>query len=153
VNGWASVSERQTADEIILIDKAVGQDADAFGRLYDMHHAHIYYYSVEYRVGNEADTEDLTQQVFLRAWEVIRRYKRAGTRFISWLLTISHNLVIDFYRTRKDRAYLDVDALAGDPASDPEGTAEAGLDQAGLRRAILQLRDDEQQMVIMRFVE
>ena len=147
-----SVSERQTADEIILIDKAITQNADAFGRLYDMHvdrvYAHIYY-----RVGNQADAEDLTQQVFLKAWEAIRRYRRTESRFISWLLTISHNLVVDFYRTRKDRTYIDIEALAGDASYNPERAAEAGLNQARLRRGMLQLRGDEQQVVIMRFME
>jgi len=147
-----SVSERQTADEIILIDKAVGQDADAFGRLYDVHVDRVYRH-IYYRVGNQADAEDLTQQVFLKAWEAIRRYKRTDSRFISWLLTISHNLVIDFYRTRKDRAYIEAEVLASDDTSGPERAAEASFAQQRLRRAILQLRSDEQQVVIMRFME
>ena len=147
-----SVSERQTADEIILIDKAVIQDADAFGRLYDMHVDRVYRH-IFYRVGSEADAEDLTQQVFLKAWQGIGRYRRRASPFVAWLLTISHNLVVDFYRTRKDRTYLEIEALAGDAAYDPERAAEASLDQARLRRGILQLRGDEQQVVIMRFME
>jgi len=147
-----SFSERQTVDEIILIDKAVTKDPDAFGRLYDMHVDRVYRY-ILYRVGSEADAEDLTQQVFLKAWQGIGRYRRKASPFVAWLLTISHNLVVDSYRTRKDRTYLEIEALAGDAAYNPERAAEASLDQAILRRAILQLRSDEQQVIIMRFME
>ena len=134
------------------MDRAIGHDADAFGKLYDMHVDRVYRH-VYYRVGNEADAEDLTQQVFLKAWQAIGRYRRVASPFVAWLMTISHNLVVDFYRTRKDQAYLEADILADDGAANPEQTAEAVLEQQRLRRAILQLRGDEQQVVMLRFIE
>ncbi|MFP3898913.1 MAG: RNA polymerase sigma factor [Dehalococcoidia bacterium] len=145
-------SEGQTSEEAILVERAIGHDADAFGRLYDMHVDRVYRH-IYYRVGNETDAEDLTQHVFLKAWQAIGRYRKAASPFIAWLMTISHNLVVDFYRTRKDRAYLEAELLADGAASDPEQAAEAGLEQQRLRRAILQLSSDEQQVVILRFIE
>ena len=145
-------SEGQISEEAILVERAIGHDADAFGRLYDMHVDRVYRH-IYYRVGNEADAEDLTQHVFLKAWQAIGRYRKAASPFIAWLMTISHNLVVDFYRTRKDRAYLEMEVLADSSASNPEQAAEAGLEQQCLRRAILQLSSDEQQVVILRFIE
>jgi len=145
-------SEGQTSDEAMLVQKAIGHDTEAFGRLYDMHVDRVYRH-IYYRVGNEADAEDLTQQVFLKAWQVIDRYKKTASPFIAWLMTISHNLVVDFYRTRKDRAYLEAEVLADGSASSPERAAEASFEQQRLRKAILQLRSDEQQVVILRFME
>jgi RNA polymerase sigma-70 factor, ECF subfamily len=144
--------EEQTSDEAILVQKAIGHDAHAFGRLYDMHVDRVYRH-IYYRVGNEQDAEDLTQQVFLKAWQAIHGYKKTASPFIAWLMTISHNLIVDLYRTRKDRAYLEAEVLASDPTSSPEHTAEASLEQQRLRRAILQLGSDEQQVVIQRFME
>jgi RNA polymerase sigma-70 factor (ECF subfamily) len=135
-----------------LVQKAVGHDAEAFGKLYDMHVDRVYRH-VYYRVGNEQDAEDLTQQVFLKAWQAIHKYKKTASPFIAWLMTISHNLVVDFYRTRKDRAYLEAEVLADGSASNPEAAAQASLEQQRLRRAILQLGSDEQQVVILRFIE
>lgn len=135
-----------------MVQKAIGHDTEAFGRLYDMHVDRVYRH-IYYRVGNEADAEDLTQQVFLKAWQVIDRYKKTASPFIAWLMTISHNLVVDFYRTRKDRAYLEAEVLADGSASSPERAAEASFEQQRLRKAILQLRSDEQQVVILRFME
>jgi RNA polymerase sigma-70 factor (ECF subfamily) len=145
-------SEGTTSDEAILVQKAIGHDAEAFGKLYDMHVDRVYR-NIYYRVGNEADVEDLTQQVFLKAWQAIGKYKKMASPFVAWLMTISHNLVIDFYRTRKDRAYLEAEVLADDSAPSPERAAEASIEQQRLRRAILQLGGDEQQVVMLRFIE
>ena len=145
-------SKGQTPDEAMLVQKAIGHDASAFGRLYDMHIDRVYRH-IYYRVGNQADAEDLTQQVFLKAWQAIGRYKKMASPFIAWLMTISHNLVVDFYRTRKDRAYLEAELLADDSTLRPEQVTEAGFQQQRLRRAVLQLRGDEQQVVILRFME
>jgi DNA-directed RNA polymerase specialized sigma24 family protein len=111
-------SEGQTSDEAMLVQKAIGHDAEAFGRLYDMHVDRVYR-NIYYRVGNEADAEDLTQQVFFKAWQAIDRYKKMASPFIAWLMTISHNLVVDFYRTRKDKAYLEAEVLADDSTPNP----------------------------------
>lgn len=142
-----------SCDDInLLIDRAIGGDADAFGRLYDMHVDRVYRH-VYYRVGNIADAEDLTQQVFIKAWEAISRYKKTASPFLAWLIKISHNLVIDFYRSNKTRTYLDFDIVASEPESGPEHLAEIHLDQQQIRRAILELPGDQQQVVLMRFIE
>jgi len=145
-------SEGQTSDEAILVQRAIGHDAEAFGRLYDMNVDRVYRH-IYYRVGNEQDAEDLTQQVFLKAWQAIHRYKKKASPFVAWLMTISHNLVVDFYRTRKDTVHLEAEVLANGSALSPEQAAEASFEQQRLRRAILQLGGDEQQVVILRFIE
>lgn len=136
----------------LLIDKAVDGDADAFGRLYDMHVDRVYRH-IYYRVGNVADAEDLTQQVFLRAWQAIRRYKKTSSPFLAWLMTISHNLVVDFYRSKKEGVYPDFELPADETYSSPECSAEAHFEQQRLRRAVLELPGDQQQVILMRFIE
>jgi len=145
-------SEEPTSDEATLVKRAIGHDPEAFGRLYDIHVDRVYRH-IYYRVGNEQDAEDLTQQVFLKAWQAIHRYKKTASPFIAWLMTISHNLVVDSYRTKKDRAYLEAEVLVDSPASSPEQAAENSLEQQRLRKAILQLGSDEQQVIILRFIE
>lgn len=147
--------ERHTeseADNALCIQKAVGGNSGAFGKLYDMYVDRVYRH-VYYRVGNVADAEDLTQQVFLKAWQAIGRYRKAASPFIAWLITISHNLVVDFYRTRKDKVYLDAEVVASDLASGPERVTEAHFEQQRLRRAIQKLHGEQQQVVLLRFIE
>jgi RNA polymerase sigma-70 factor (ECF subfamily) len=145
-------SEEQPSDEALLVQRAIGRDAEAFGRLYDMHVNRVYRH-IYYRVGNEQDAEDMTQQVFFKAWQAIDRYKKTASPFIAWLMTISHNLVVDFYRTKKDKAYLEAEVLANGSASSPDQAAETSFEQQRLQRAILQLGGDEQKVVILRFME
>ncbi|MDH5781616.1 MAG: sigma-70 family RNA polymerase sigma factor [Dehalococcoidia bacterium] len=136
----------------MLVDRATGGDADAFGRLYDMHVDRVYRH-VYYRVGNVADAEDLTQQVFLRAWQAIHRYKKTSSPFLAWLIKIAHNLVLDFYRSNKAKAYLDFDVVASKSEADPEHLTEVHFEQQQIRRAILELPGEQQQVVLMRFIE
>ena len=68
-------------------------------------------------------------------------------------MTISHNLVVDYYRTKKDKAYLEAEVTVDDSASSPERVAEARFEQQQLRRVILQLPGEQQQVVLLRFIE
>ncbi|HEY3079154.1 MAG TPA: sigma-70 family RNA polymerase sigma factor [Chloroflexota bacterium] len=144
----AVVADRQAE----VVDAATQGDARAFAALYDAHVERVYRH-VYYRVGNRADAEDLTQQVFLQAWRAIGRYRRTGAPFLAWLFAIAHNAVAGFYRGLKDAAPLDFEPEVRDRWADPEGAALAGHDRAAVRRAILRLKPEQQQVVIMRFVE
>ena len=150
------MQEYETADTSSdideLIDKAIVGDGDAFGRLYDMHVNRVYRH-IYYRVSNTADTEDLTQQVFIKAWQAIGRYKKTASPFLAWLIKISHNLVIDFYRSKKSEAYIDFDMVAIKPDTDPEHIAEANFNQQQMRQAINKLHGGQQQVILMRFIE
>jgi len=145
-------STSETTNVDVLVQRAKVGNADAFGRLYDMYVDRVYRH-IYYRVSNVADTEDLTQQVFLRAWQAMPRYKKTTSPFLAWLMRISHNLVVDFYRAKKHNIHLSDTMVAEDPESSPEMAAQAHFDQQKLRMAILQLPGDQQQVVLMRFIE
>jgi RNA polymerase sigma-70 factor (ECF subfamily) len=134
-----------------LIDRAIEGQSVAFGELYDLH-VHRIYRHIYYRVGNHADAEDLTQQAFVKAWQAIGRYRKTGSPFIAWMITISHHLVVDFYRSNRDRLMLDLEA-ASPPETDPVLMAEASFDQRRMRQAVNGLHGDQQQVVLMRFIE
>jgi RNA polymerase sigma-70 factor (ECF subfamily) len=135
-----------------LVDKAVDGDGDAFGRLYDMHVNRVYRH-IYYRVSNNADAEDLTQQVFIKAWQAIGRYKKTASPFLAWLIKISHNLVIDFYRLKKVETANNYNNIVSELETDPVYIIETRLNQQKIRKAISQLRGDQQQVVLMRFIE
>jgi len=149
------LQEYETADTSYdvdeLIDKAIVGDGNAFGRLYDMHVDRVYRH-IYYRVSNTADAEDLTQQVFIKAWQAIGRYKKTANPFLAWLIKISHNLVIDFYRAKKSEAF-DFDIVAAKPETDPAHLAEAHFNQQEIRQAINKLHGNQQQVILMRFIE
>lgn len=86
------------------IAAAVQGDAEAFGRLYDLHVDEVWRY-VNRRVGSWSDAEDLVSETFLRALRGIGGFReRPGGGFIAWLTTIAANLVRDFYTSSASRA-------------------------------------------------
>ena len=134
-----------------LVDRAVRGDTEAFGRLYDMYADNVYRH-IYYRTTSVEDARDLTQDVFAKAWENLPRYRRTATPFLGWLFTISHNRVIDYYRTKKTHKYIDSDLAPGSGGS-PEESAEASLTQDRIRQAILQLSGDQQHAALLCLVE
>ncbi|MFN8534797.1 MAG: sigma-70 family RNA polymerase sigma factor [Dehalococcoidia bacterium] len=138
------------------LDAAIGRarvgDAEAFGVLYDAFVDRIFRYA-RIRVGNDLDAEDLTEQVFLRAWQAIRRYEDRGKPFVAWLYAIAGNVVVDHFRGQRARAPLDPNLVDDAPNTDPVHMSEQDSRRRALERAIRRLSPDQQQVVIMRFIE
>ena len=144
----------RTEDESVLVSRAVEGDAQAFGRLYESRLDAIYRY-VYFRVGDTAQAEDMTEEVFVKAWEALPAYRPGRNPFSSWLYRIAHNLVVDHYRRKpNEQVAAEVDP---DSQPDPTPSLEEKLveqqDRADLAEAIQQLSDEEQQVVVLRFVE
>jgi RNA polymerase sigma-70 factor, ECF subfamily len=133
-----------------LVSRARAGDREAFGCLYDIYADRIYRH-IYYRTAKEEDARDMTQEVFARAWQSLPKYKPTSTPFLGWLYTISHNRVIDYYRTRKEHSYLDIDVPS--EARGPEQLAEATFARRDVRRAILLLPQDQQRVVLLAFIE
>lgn len=138
-------------DEAAMVAKAAAGDAAAFAALYDQHVRRVYR-QCYYRAGNRADAEDLTQQTFLQAWQALPRYRRTGAPFLAWLLTISHNLTVSGQRKRRELTDPDLEVPAN-TTSDPEIVALDHLDHDAVRQAILRLKLDRQQVILLRFIE
>lgn len=140
-----------------LARKAAAGDADAYSQLVYRHVDMVY--RLTYRMTGEADAaEELSQEVFLRAWEAMGTYDPARP-FVQWLYTISLNLVRDFLRKRARTRSLF--SLRGNAAErpDPAGeiTAETRLIweeqerrmQEGLGRLPVRLRE----ALLLRYME
>jgi RNA polymerase sigma-70 factor (ECF subfamily) len=142
----------EAALEAARIERAQRGDAAAFAELYDQHLDRVFR-NVLYRVGDRAEAEDLTQQVFVRAWQALGRYRVTGAPFVAWLLTIAHNLVVDHYKARREVTPLDDQVELPSREQDPMDQVIAGLRRDELRCALLTLRPDYQQVVALRFFE
>lgn len=144
-------SETPLPDEKRLVQKAKSGDPDAFARLYDAYVDRIYRY-IYFRVSDDSTTEDLTSQVFLKAWEYLDRYQSGSSPYLAWLYTIARNLVIDYYRTKKETVDLD-DAIhlsSNEPSPDEE--VQSRFELQAMRDALQFLTDEQQQVLILRFI-
>jgi RNA polymerase sigma-70 factor (ECF subfamily) len=143
----------ERVEEQRLLQQAQRGDADAFAALYRANVQNIFRY-IAHRVNNTQLAEDLTGDVFTRALEGLPTYTDQGKPLVAWLYRIAHARVVDHYR-RTQRRPVETDVedepLPFTPDMD-EGLVRRHAARA-LRAAIAELTDDQQQVVILRFVE
>ena len=146
-------SRMPLADERQLVLQAQDGDAEAFGRIYDGYVERIYRF-VFFRVDDQQTAEDITSQVFLKAWSNLDRFEFTRTPYIAWLYTIAHNTVIDHYRTRKVTTALeDVQLSQPDDAEAVENQIDLTVEMKTIKAAMQSLTDDQQQVLHLRFIE
>ncbi|MEX2159363.1 MAG: sigma-70 family RNA polymerase sigma factor [Dehalococcoidia bacterium] len=142
----------QDLDERTLVRRAIARDRDAFGTLYDRHVVRVYRH-IYYMVGNAAEAEDLSAQAFLQAWEAIHRYQIRGAPFVSWLLRIAHNLGVSHLRSKRDSSELPETLVDHSRHGNPEEVLQRQVEADRVRQAIMRLRDEQRQVIMLRFVE
>ena len=146
------VAVPQETDERTLVLRAVQHDPEAFGALYDRHAVRVYRH-IYYMMGNPPEAEDLTAQAFLQAWQAIDRYQMRGAPFVSWMLRIAHNLAVSYLRSRKPNTELPETLVDQSRHGNPEETLQRQLEGDRVRKAIMGLRGDQRQVIMLRFVE
>lgn len=140
-------------EEDTLVQKAQKGEKDSFGILYETYLPKIYRF-VYLKTSNKGDAEDITHQVFMRAWENINSFRFQGFPFSSWLYRIAQNAIIDFYRTRRPSSSIeDVDEIELRIDDDNEILLDRKEEMVEVMRAIQKLKSDEQSVLVMRFVE
>ena len=86
----------------LLIERAAAGDTVAFERI--MIHSQQRVMAVTWRMlGNEADARDASQEVFLRVYRYLKRF-RQDQDFFAWLYGITVNVCRDFLRKRQDHS-------------------------------------------------
>jgi RNA polymerase sigma-70 factor (ECF subfamily) len=104
-----------------------------------------------FRLGREADVEDLTARTFERAWRSRAQYRSDLAGFSTWLFKIAQNVRIDFLKLQRG-LHLPIEA-ADDLAADgsPETDAERESDLARLKRLTRDLPDRERELIALKY--
>lgn len=140
-------------EERRLLRLAQKGDADAFAELYRANVQAIFRY-IYHRVNDTHLAEDLTGDVFIRALEALSGYRDQGKPLAAWLYRIAHARVVDHYR-KVDRRPVESDVEA-EPLTVAQDLDEDLLRRQAakaLREAIAELTSDQQQVIILRFIE
>lgn len=134
-----------------LVELAQKGDTQAFGKLYDALVKPVYRY-IYYRVDQQI-AEDLTEETFLKVWQNLSKYKKGEHPFSSWVFRIAHNLVADHYR-KNDASSSELDENAPDTKADsmPSYQLNVKLNQLKLRKAINQLPENYQQVILLKYI-
>lgn len=135
-----------------LIQQAQQGDQAAIAQLYQMHAQQIYRY-VAYRVPTQADAEDITADVFIKMLEGLRSYRLTGAPFEAWLYRIASARVADFHRRGRRRPQTELSETLSTSDPSPEEQLHAEQEVAVLRHALSGLGSDQQEILVLRFVE
>ena len=91
-----------SAQLVSLVNQAREGNRSAFAQLADRFHKDIFR-MVFYRIRSQVDAEDITQDVFLKAYQNIASIKDAA-KFRGWLFSITLNRIRDFQRKKRFRS-------------------------------------------------
>src|SRR5437868_3511880 len=89
------------AEHILLYKLHVKQDPEAYAALYDTYVKQIYRF-VYFKVSSHEEAEDITSEVFLKAWHYIQE-KREIKSFSGLLYRMARNCIIDLYRHKSSK--------------------------------------------------
>ena len=150
LNEWLAVWSCQVQDEESLVQRAKEHDEAALTQLYEENFDKIYRYTV-LKIGDRTEAEDMTQQVFLKAFKSISGYRSKGSPFSSWLFRIAHNQMVDYWRKRSKRTTVPLEETLVSSNSNPSSEAERKMDIEGLVAATRRLTDMQREVVSLRF--
>jgi RNA polymerase sigma factor (sigma-70 family) len=94
--------------EKALVERA-RTDPEAFGELYDLNYTPIFNYLLR-RTASLADAQDLTSEVFMKAFQNIGKFKWCGIPFSAWLYRIASNEIANKYRKNKHEQTYNIDS-------------------------------------------
>ena len=101
-----------------LVARARQGDADAFSALVTRYHPRLYGL-VYHMTSNNEDANDLTQEIFLKAYRAIGGFQ-GNSSFYTWLHTIGKNMTINFLKKRGKRWQMSLDDVDSNIQNDKE---------------------------------
>jgi RNA polymerase sigma-70 factor (ECF subfamily) len=129
-----------------LVGKARRGEVEAYNCLVSRWEKRVYNYLLKL-VGDREDALDLTQEVFLKAYQAIRKLEDPA-RFPSWLFRIAHNEAFSLLRRRRPEAEL------SEPAPPPAAPRLLPVETAlAVASALERLSADQREAVILKIYE
>jgi RNA polymerase sigma-70 factor (ECF subfamily) len=130
-----------------LVEKARRGDVDAYNLLVSRWEKRVFNYVLRL-VRNREDAMDLSQDVFLKAYQSLGKLEDSG-RFAPWLFRIAHNESFSLLRRQKPRAE---DVVEPRPA--PPGPGLLPMEtQLAVNSALARLTEDQREAVVLKIYQ
>jgi RNA polymerase sigma factor (sigma-70 family) len=149
--------KRSELNDQELVQAYIKGDQSAIELLITRHRSKVFTY-IMLTIKNQQLAEDLFQETFIKVIQSLRggKYKDNG-RFLSWVIRIAHNLIIDHFRKEKQMNAVsnddtEVDLFNSRKLSDKniEEVIVSSQIRAELRSLINELPDDQREVVLLR---
>ena len=126
-------------DDLRLVALAQQGDLRSYDALVTRHRGRIFA-MIRNMIHQEADAWDLSQEVFIKAWNALPRFE-ARARFSTWLYRIAHNVVYDWTRKRKSAGELNDEIFERDRIDAASTTTPSGGESPDVTMAHGELRE------------
>jgi RNA polymerase sigma-70 factor (ECF subfamily) len=138
-------------DEQDLLLRAKRLDSTALGLAYEYFSPLIYRYAY-HLLGDPDLAEDCLADTFKRFLQAIEVGKGPHTHLKAYLYRIAHNWITDHYRSRKyQEAELSENLIDDKP--DPRIEVHLKLEREDLRKVLKRLTPEQQQVIVLRYIE
>lgn len=142
----------KSSNKQLVLKLQYNNSPEAFAELYDRCAPHIYRF-IYFKVSSKNDAQDLTSECFLRAWAAIREKKEGVEHFRAFLYRIARNLVVDFYRKKRQITSIDdLDEELGVTNHDLE-RLNSKQDTDRVLETMRGLKDEYRELIIFRFLD
>ena len=140
-------------NDLELIDRCLNHDEAAWEQIIARYKRKVFGIAYKF-TGRFEEAEDLTQEVFFKVYKALHSYKKEQD-FSWWLVSISRNACIDYYRSvKRERKILsgDVNDLKNFKFQGltPQGNMEAAERSRSLRQSLSELPEDLRHVLILR---
>ena len=124
-------------------------NVDVMEKIYLEYREKVFRY-VRGKVRNLADAEDVTSEIFLKVLSSLDSYDEEKATLSTWIYTITHNTVCNYYRERSKRALsLDENALYSDTDDGVMAEIENEILKENLAKALETLTEREQDIIVL----
>ncbi len=146
-----------------LVRRCVSGDAIAWEEIVQRYNRRIY--NICYRfAGSSDDAQDLTQEVFIKVYRTLSSYDSEKAAFMTWVTTVTRNLLVDHFRkTKQDRLTDSLDNAASehedaqplseqipDQGASPDASIQSRETRETVHRALQKLSPELREAVILR---
>jgi RNA polymerase sigma-70 factor, ECF subfamily len=147
----------------MLVRRCLAGDAAAWEEIVQRYHRRIY--NLCYRfAGTAEDAQDLTQEVFIRMYRTLKSYNLERGAFMTWVTTVTRNLLVDHFRKSKQQRLTDsLDTVGSDhedavPLGEriedkglpPDAGVQSRETREAVHRALQKLSPELREAVILR---
>ncbi len=141
-------------EKILLYNIITKRDTESYGQLYDLYIERIYRF-VYFKVQTKEDAEDVTSEVFLKAWQYIIEKSPTAIESVSGLLfSIARNSIIDWYRQKAKKPVVSLEVITEMASEKNEQEALASLQEVEQMLELMKkLKQDYQEVLILKYIE
>jgi RNA polymerase sigma-70 factor (ECF subfamily) len=139
-------------DDQTTLQRARALDPATLTDIYDTYHPRIYRY-VYRQVGHVEVARDLTSEVFERFLQALNQGGGPEQHLASWLYGTARNVVANHYRRQGHREPLPLHEELIDAGDAPDKIVARHIASMQVQAALKELTMDQQQVIILRFLE